>query len=387
MPKIVGLEGKIIKDSRGDETVGAVLRLKSGEVVSSSVPRGKSTGSYEAVSLPAEAARSSIERAIAPAIVGRDARECERIDKFLIELDGTEKKEKLGANAILAVSIAVSRAAAEMERVPLWRHIRTRGGFDAPRDYTPLFLVNLINGGAHAENNLSFQEYIVIPEAKEAKESARAARELHGALREYFKERGIDAPYGDEGGFAPDLADDKEPFAVLSEIAGKMEMKFRFGLDAAANEVRKKEWELTPLYRAVIKEYRLAYLEDPYGEDDFASFARLLRSVNGVSVVGDDLTAANPRRIERAKRERSVNGIIVKPNQIGTVSETLEVIKAAKSWGWGVFVSHRSGETRDDFIADLAYGCAADGIKLGAPLQEERLTKYARLCEIEENEV
>jgi len=381
MPKIVGLEGNVITDSRGDDTVEVLLRLKSGAVIIASVPQGKSVGTHEAVSLPARDAKERIERVIAPAVTGRDVREEKHIDELLIKLDGTECKERLGANAMLAVSIAVARAAAEVENVPLWKRLRMRKKFRVTGT-PPRLLVNLIEGGMHASNRLMFQEYLALPRALEMRDAVRAAYRLYEALEAELGARGIGARAGDEGGFAPNIADPIMPLELIAAAAVRAGEEIDIGLDAAANAVSHSAWERETLYVEMAKRYPFTYLEDPCKEDEFVEFAGLKRRLKGVTIVGDDLTTTNLARMERARKEGSIGALIVKPNQIGTVEETLNVVTKAQEWGWGVYVSHRSGETRDDFIADLAYGCGADGIKLGTPSQGERLAKYERLLTI-----
>lgn len=387
MAKIRRITARPILDSRGTWTVEAALELADGTRAVASVPQGKSTGSHEAASLPADRAVKRIEADIAPKLKGMDVRDQAALDLTMREQDGTPNKNKLGANAILAVSIAALKAAAAAEGVPVHERVRALMGLPPGRLRRPRLYMNVVNGGLHAGNNLAFQEYMIIPKAATFHEAAEAGARIYhalGALLARRKGRGA-LNVGDEGGFAPDFGDDAEPFRLILRAADslKLRKKIELGLDAAATDVDMTAALLRKTYLSFERKFPLIYLEDPFPEESFSDFAKLKDSLPEVRVTGDDLTTTNVRRMERAHAEGSVNAIIVKPNQIGSVTETLDAIRLARQYGWSVVVSHRSGETNDDFIADLAVGAGADGIKLGAPARGERIAKYNRLLAIE----
>jgi enolase len=314
------------------------------------------------------------------------------VDEFLVRLDGTATKSRLGANTILAISIAFLRATARTKKLPLWKHIRDVYGIWVDPTATalhPRLFMNVVNGGLHAGNNLHFQEYLIIPRARTFKDSIDIGTAIYHALGAALvkaKGRGA-ANLGDEGGFAPNFKNDLEPFQMLRSVAKKLKLdkKIDFGIDAAATDIKGlSRLQLNNTYKKLIKEYKPLYIEDPFNENDFKSFAAFTAANNKLWIAGDDLTTTNTDRMEMAQAKKSVNAIIIKPNQIGSVTETLNAVCLAREYRWAVVVSHRSGETNDDFIADLAYGVAADGFKLGAPARGERIAKYNRLLEIEE---
>ena len=389
--EIRSLSGRPILDSRGQWTVEASIVLANGTRADASVPQGKSTGSSEARALPAPQAVRNIIKTIAPKVHNREFKSQESLDAFLIKLDGTENKTKLGANAILATSVAFLRASAAATHMPLWQHIREI--YSVPvnrsRPARPRLFMNMVNGGLHAGNNLNFQEYLVIPNCNTIKESVEAGTAIYRALGDALvRAKGKSAAnLGDEGGYAPDFKDDAEPFRILHAVAKKLKLakKVDFGMDAAATDIKKvSHKELEKAYPKLVHQYGLMYLEDPFGEEDFLSFAALnMHFQNKIWITGDDLTTTNVHRMEHAHAEGSVNAMIIKPNQIGTVSEALDAVRLARKYDWAVIASHRSGETNDDFIADFAYGVGADGLKLGAPARGERIAKYNRLLEIE----
>ncbi|MDO8492793.1 MAG: phosphopyruvate hydratase [bacterium] len=386
MATIENLKARKILDSRGEGTIEVEITLSNGTKTSASVPQGKSKGSGEAVYVSPDKAIKNVEEEILPKIKGLGALKHQEIERILIHADGTPNKSNLGANSILATSIAILRAGAMSKSIPLWQHLRELYDFPEVKSNLKL-LVNVINGGLHASNNLDFQEYLVIPRASSVKESEQIASSFYHKLREELVKRfGEKAEnLGDEGGFAPDFKDNLEPFAILKEIADKdFAGKIDFGVDVAGSNVKKANDELIAMYRYLRDEYDILYLEDPFAEDDFESFAELKKEwPPGRFIVGDDLTVTNTVKLIEAKEKNSINGIIIKPNQIGSISEAIEAIKKAQEFGFGIFVSHRSGETDDDFIADLAYAVNATGIKLGSPAQGERMTKYNRLLVIE----
>jgi enolase len=392
--KIRSLTARAILDSRAQWTVEATIELQDGVRASASVPQGKSMGTAEAHALPAAQAVKNILKIIAPAVHKKTFNSQAAFDSFLIELDGTAAtKSKLGANAILATSIAFARACAAANHIPLWQHIREIYGLPVttkPGVTHPRLFMNLINGGLHGGSNLDVQEYVIIPKTRTFKEAAQIGIEIYHALADLLtRTKGKAATnLGDEGGFSPDFKDNIEPIKILVEIVTKLgyEKKVDFGIDAAATDIKKlNDGQLQTLYEKLIKKYNLLYLEDPFSEEQFEKFAHLTAHFGKMTwIAGDDLTTTNVHRMERAHAEGSVNAVIIKPNQIGSVSEALDAVRAARTYGWNVIVSHRSGETNDAFIADFAYGVGADGLKLGAPARGERIAKYNRLLEIEE---
>ncbi len=416
--KIRSLEARPILDSRGEWTVEVTLELKNGARATASVPQGKSTGATEARALPAPVAVRKINNVIAPKLRHTDIRargsqnEQAALDAFLIRLDGTGTKSNLGANAILATSIAFARASATANKIPLWGHIRRLLGSAAfPSKLAtgrglahPRLFINVINGGLHAGNNLHFQEYLVIPKCRTIRESVEIGTEVYHALGEALaRAKGKTATnLGDEGGYAPNFKDDMEPLRILRIVVQKLKLakQIDFGIDAAATDIKKlKHKELESMYVKLLRQDNFIYLEDPFANKDFLSFAALAMRCDAgrakghgqrgdapVWIAGDDLTTTNIHRMERAHAEGSINAVIIKPNQIGTVSEALDAVRMARKYNWAVIASHRSGETDDDFIADFAYGVGADGLKLGAPARGERTAKYNRLLEIEAKE-
>ena len=390
--KISSLSARPILDSRGQWTVEVSLTLQNGIRATASVPQGKSTGATEAHALPAAQAVRSINTTIATRIIHKDFLDQAALDEFLVRLDGTAAKSRLGANAILAVSIAFLRATARTKKVPLWKHVRDEYGIWVDPTSTalhPRLFMNVVNGGLHAGNNLHFQEYLIIPRARTFRESIDIGTAIYHALgAALVRAKGPGASnLGDEGGFAPNFKNDLEPFQLLRAVAKKLKLdkKIDFGIDAAATDIKGlTRTQLGNAYKKLIKEYAPLYIEDPFGENDFKNFAAITAANKKLWIAGDDLTTTNTDRMEMAHAKKSVNAIIIKPNQIGTVTETLNAVRLAREYRWAVVVSHRSGETNDDFIADLAYGVAADGFKLGAPARGERVAKYNRLLEIEE---
>lgn len=391
MAKISSLKARPILDSRGEWTIEVSLRLTDGKIFRASVPQGKSVGSYEADYVPVAAAVGNVQKIISPRLKGFNPRRQKEIDELLIKLDGTAMKKRLGANAILAVSIASTKAGAYEANKPLWKYIRTLGKLAEPKkgqSALPRLFTNVINGGLHAGNNLNFQEYLIIPRAKTLKEAAEISLKLYAGLKRYLvASKGEDAVnVGDEGGLASNFKNDLEPFRILKRVAKNLRLESRIdlGLDAAASNVSLSVRKLNLVYKQLKNEFNLFYLEDPFGEDSFGEFAKLKKALgNKILIAGDDLTTTSTARMEEAYQKGSINAVIIKPNQIGTVSESIEAVKLARKFGWQVIISHRSGETNDDFIADFAYGVYADGLKLGAPARGERIAKYNKLFEIE----
>jgi len=393
--KITSCRAKEIIDSRGVPTLE--VEMTSGEFsVSASVPSGKSTGSKEALEKRDEDGRgvsgaiASVNETIAKEIVGSEMDPSD-IDQLLLGLDGTDNKSNLGANAILGVSIASTKLAAAVSSVPVWKYIAETNGI-TPR--LPKLFMNIINGGAHSDFRLPFQEYIIVPRDEMVSTSYKKAQKIIRVLGNMLKKRFGEVPLGDEGGYSPIFDSVEEPFEILSDITADEDMFL--AIDAAATEFyndgmynllgnQYSSEELLSLYKKLTEKFNLLSIEDPFKESDAKSFANLVRDVGGsVFIVGDDLTVTNPSLIMEMIEKKAVNTVIIKPNQIGTLSEVYEAVTVAHGAGWKTIASHRSGETVDSFIADLAVGIGAYGIKAGSPLQKERKIKYERLLEIEE---
>ena len=408
MARIASVHARELLDSRGNPTVEAVVRLDDGASGSALVPSGASTGAHEAVELrdgdPARyggkgtltAVRNVTER-IAPALVGQDAGDQAAVDAVMIELDGTPDKSVLGANAILGVSLAVAHAAAASRGLPLYRSIATAD------PVLPTPMMNLLNGGRHASNSTDLQEFMVMPVGFERfGEALRCGVEVYQALRAIVAGRGLSTNVGDEGGFAPELPSNEAALDLLMEAieaAGYEPGKdCLLALDAAAAEFYRdgayhlerdgvvlSSGELIGLYEGWLARYPIASIEDGLGEDDWEGWAQLTARLGArVQLVGDDLFTTNIERIERGIEERSANAVLIKLNQIGSLTETLAAIEATQKAGWGVVISHRSGETEDTTIADLAVATGAGQIKTGAPARGERTAKYNRLLRIED---
>lgn len=379
MGTITDIAGRVIQNSRGEETLACTLTLGSGVSVESSVPNGKSTGSHEAVSIPAATAIQKLSQVVSPLLVGKDSADQGSIDGALCAVAG-EQKQLLGANTALAVSIAVARAHALETDVPLWKYLRSISGVEIFPSRFPRPFVNLINGGAHTGNTKIFQEYMIVPQHNSAKESLAYVDGVRQRLGESIRQKYPDVALGDEGGFALPTGDPMEPLVFLQSVTSGESV---FAIDVAATESAYTDEDRTSLFTSMVSQFPLVYIEDPYGEEGFGLFARLQGAMPGVVCVGDDLTTTNTDRMERAFLNKSITGVILKPNQIGTVTEALAAAARARHYGWQIIASHRSGETEDSFIADFAYAVGADGIKIGASVQKERWAKYARLEAIE----
>jgi enolase len=370
-------------------------------LATASVPSGKSTGSHEACELrdadeSVTSAINNVNSEIANAIVGRDFNSLDDLDTFLIKLDGTENKSRLGANAILSVSIAAMRLSAMLEGVPLRRAIAKRANTTPS---TPRLFVNVMNGGAHvlpAEASakagsfkLPFQEYMLVVEGKTS-EAFPVAQEIFAKLGEKLG----NVPMGDEGGYAPSFETIEKPFEILTDIIKEFP-NVKIAIDAAASELFKdgsyellgklySAEELLHLYENLVANFPIHSIEDPFSENAGDDFAKITASLgNKILIVGDDLTVTNPARIKTAAEHKEINAVLIKPNQIGTIKEALEAVRATYAAGFKAVASHRSGETMDTFIADFAYGIGAHGIKAGGLGQRERLVKYERLLTIE----
>ncbi len=410
MSAIVDVRGREILDSRGNPTVEAEVILESGVRGRAAVPSGASTGAHEAVELrdgdvcrfAGKGVRTAVEHVGGPirdAIRGFDAREQLDVDRALIDLDGTPNKRKLGANAILAVSMAVARAAANEDRIPLWRYLSS----DDSR-VLPVPMMNIVNGGAHAPNNVDIQEFMVMPLGFDSfHEGLRCGVEIFHALKKVLSDGGKNTAVGDEGGFAPDLASNEEAVEVVLtaiERAGyRPGEDVVLAIDAAATEFcedgeyvfrwstgeRRDATGMIEFWEQWSRKYPIRSLEDPLEENDWGGWKALTdRLGDQVQLVGDDLFVTHPKRLERGIDEGIANAILIKVNQIGTLSETLEAMRLARDAGYRSVVSHRSGETEDTFIADLAVATAAGQIKTGSASRTDRVAKYNQLLRIEE---
>lgn len=387
MAKIDKIKAREILDSRGVPTIEADVILNDGSFARASVPAGISTGTHEALELRDEEkerfsglgvlkAVRNVNEEIGPKLKDKDALLQKEIDQAMIELDGRANKSRLGANAILAISLAICKAQANSLRLPLYEYLNQISGLEVkPALPTPMF--NLINGGRHADNKLSFQEFMAIPFGPLSfREKLRKGVEIFYNLKNILKEKGLSTAIGEEGGFAPQLEDDEEAIRLLQQ-AGTSHL----GLDIAPSDSKGPDY-----FIELAKKYPILYLEDPLPEDDWEGWRKLTRELEGKLVLtGDDIFVTNPERLKRGIKEGVANAVIIKPNQIGTLTEVFEVIKLAYQNRYLYIISHRSGETNDSFISDLAVGTAASYIKAGAPCRGERLAKYNRLLEIEEN--
>jgi len=400
-----------ILDSRGYPTIEVDVLLESGFLGRASVPSGASTGKHEALELRDEdegrylgrgvqKAIENVNTIIAEALLGMDASDQTAVDNLLIELDGTSNKGQLGANAIVGVSLAVAKAAAEAGDLPLYRYL---GGLGART--LPVPMMNIINGGAHADNNLEFQEFMMVPVgASTFGEALRMGSEVFHHLKELLSSRGHSTAVGDEGGFAPNLNSDEEAIKLIVEaieVAGYIPgREVLLALDVAAStfysekvysfsrgkSVKRSAEDMVELYGGLVEKYPIVSIEDGLAEDDWDGWELLTAALGKkVQLVGDDLFVTNPRLLEEGIAKGVANSILIKPNQIGTLSEAMETIQKANKWGYTTIISHRSGETEDTTIADLAVGCMVEQIKCGSLSRSERIAKYNQLLRIEED--
>lgn len=406
-----------IFDSRGNPTVEVDLTTNLG-LFRAAVPSGASTGVHEALELRDNdknhyhgkavlKAVENINKVIAPELIksGLCVTQQEEVDNFMLKLDGTENKSKLGANAILGVSLAVCKAGAAAKGVPLYQHIATLAG--NPNIILPVPAFNVINGGSHAGNKLAMQEFMILPTgAASFTEAMKIGSEVYHHLKKVINNKfGLDATaVGDEGGFAPNILNNKDALFLIQDAISKAGYtgKVEIGMDVAASEFHKDGmydldfknpnsdkslWltpdKLTDLYLEFIKEFPIVSIEDPFDQDHWDAWSKMTAATN-IQIVGDDLTVTNPKRIATAIEKKACNCLLLKVNQIGTVTESIKAHNLAKSNGWGTMVSHRSGETEDTFIADLVVGLSTGQIKTGAPCRSERLAKYNQILRIEE---
>jgi enolase len=409
MSKIIEIIGREVLDSRGNPTVEAEVRLESGSVDRGISPSGASTGSREAIELRDQdpkryagkgvlKAVENINTTIKNALLEQNANEQEQIDKIMINLDGTENKENLGANAILAVSLACAKASAQEEGLPLFRYL----GGNAPFTM-PLPMMNIINGGSHADNNVDVQEFMVLPVgAPNIREAIRYGAEIFHALKSVLKSNGLNTNVGDEGGFAPDLSSNHAAIEMILKAIEKAGFKagkdIYLGLDVAASEFYRdgkyhldsekkvlNAEQLTDYLADWVEKYPLISIEDGMAEDDWDGWKILTERLGKkVQIVGDDLFVTNTKILERGIKNNIANAILIKLNQIGTITETIAAIKMAKEANYGTIISHRSGETEDTSIADLAVATGAGQIKTGSLSRTDRVAKYNQLIRIEE---
>lgn len=403
--KVFGCE---ILDSRGNPTVSATVQLTDGTMGTAAAPSGASTGKFEAIELRDGDQRRyggkgvlkavrSVSEIISPALEKVPSLTVREIDHVLCKLDGTPNKAHLGANATLAVSMAAARAIAAHYRMPLYRFLGGAVAYQLPRP-----MMNILNGGAHAGNNIDIQEFMIVPTgAPNFREGLRWCAEITHTLGQQLKARGLSTGVGDEGGFAPDLESDEAAIEAVLEAVDKAGYggKVQLALDAAGSEwaqengryrlpKRGKELDTEDMieyWENLVQKYPILSIEDPLGEEDWQGWAEMTRRLgNKVQLVGDDLFVTNSERLRQGMDEGAGNAILIKPNQIGTLTETLDCIELAKRGGYKTIISHRSGETEDTFIADLAVAVNAGQIKTGAPCRTERVAKYNRLLRIEE---
>ncbi len=413
MAKIKKIVAREILDSRGQPTIEAILELEDGAIGIYSVPSGASLGKHEALELRdgdktrfggkgVLKALGNIATVLAPRIIGMDAKNQAAVDQAMITLDGTDDKSKLGANSILALSGAVAKAQSVSQKVPLYQYIAQIAGISTHEFTIPTPMFNILNGGLHAGFNLDFQEFMIVPpKANTFSQSLKFGAEVYLALKEVLKSQNYATLIGDEGGYAPMLYSNMDVFKIFEEAitnAGyKTGLDAFFSLDVAASNLKEGNTyrikdkpvpqtagDLIEFYISLNEQYHLLSLEDPFSDDDWGNWSELLGKLGGETlIVGDDLTTTNIKFLDKAIEQHAANAAIIKPNQIGTISETLAFVKKAKEAKFKIIVSQRSGETNDDFIVDFAVGVGADYAKFGAPARGERVAKYNRLLEIE----
>ncbi len=415
--RVKGVFAREILDSRGNPTVEVDVVLTDGSTGRAAVPSGASTGAHEALELRdgdknrylgrgVRKAVANVNTVLAPALKGKAAADQRALDGVMLAADGTETKSKLGANSILGVSMAVARAAAVAARVPLHTHLRRTFGVKSKEYVFPVPLMNILNGGAHADNNVDMQEFMIMPVAGGSfREALRAGAEVFHALKKVLKDNKYNTGVGDEGGFAPNLKSNEEAIQVILQAiqnAGYKPGKDIFlALDCASNEffandqyrlegevaIRDRSAdEMIAFYKEWVDKYPIVSIEDGLAEDDWSGWKRLTEKIGGkVQLVGDDLFVTNTKRLSDGIQRGVANAILVKVNQIGSLSETVDAVQMAQKAGYGVIISHRSGETEDAFIADLAVALNAGQIKTGSASRSERIAKYNQLLRLEES--
>ena len=412
MTSIYSIRAREILDSRGNPTVEVDVALEDGSVGTSAVPSGASTGQYEAIELRdgdknryhgkgVLKALDNVQNVIRPNVIGFDAYDQENLDSKLIELDGTDNKSNLGANSILAVSLATAKAAAISSKKELFAHISKSDEY-----LIPVPMLNVINGGKHAENSTDIQEFMIVPVGfRTFSDAIKAGSEVYQSLQKNLSESNLSTTVGDEGGFAPQLPSNESALEILVDAITSTGYEcgrhFLIALDVAAAElfdsesklynlVREKKFvsgeQLSEMYSTWVEKYPIISIEDGLSDDEWNDWEKMTRRVGSkVQLVADDLLTTNPIRISKGIESKAANAVLIKPNQIGTLSETLEAISLVQSVGWGTVISHRSGETEDTFISDLAVATNSGQIKSGAPARGERTAKYNRLIRIEES--
>jgi len=416
MAKIKEILAREILDSRGNPTIETKVILDNGISGIASVPSGASTGEHEALELRDNdpnrfsgkgvlKACKNVEEIIAPNLVSEDVTNQREIDKKMIDLDGTKNKSKLGANAILSVSLACCRTGANSENMPLYQYIRRVFNIERASYKLPIPMFNIINGGKHSDSGLTIQEFMVIPVGDHNfRERLRIGAEIFYHLRDLLMKKRLTFAVGDEGGFAPKLKTTKNVLNLMARIAQFTQYKIGsdvfFGLDAAASvffDQKRKRYlfegryrtseQMIEIYKNLFKRYPMILLEDPLDEDDWENWPKITKDLTEINpdyiIVGDDLYTTNIESLKKGLEIKAANSILIKPNQIGTLSETIDCIDFAQRNNYKIVISHRSGETNDNFIADLAVAVNADLIKTGAPNRGERIAKYNRLAEIE----
>ena len=406
--KIKSIQARQILNSRNNPTIEVEIKSEDFSV-KAGVPSGASKGKLEAVAIDVEQAINNVNSVIAPQLIGKNPEEQKEIDDFLIELDGTDNKSNLGANAIVGVSMAIARLGAKSKNIPLWKHISQ---ISESEPFIPFACFNIVNGGAHANNDLDIQEFMIVPAHSASRNVAgrpadnlvfaqnfQVAKDVYQALGTILKgDFGNNIEMGDEGGFAPPISSINEAIGLISKAIDFSDHRneIEFMLDCAASQFQEGDKylieggslsreELLDVYSGLVAENPIIGLEDPFGESDWQGFKMIFNKLGEkINIIGDDLLVTNPARIREAAEKTACNASIIKVNQIGTVSEAIQAVKLARSFSWKTIVSHRSGETLDDFIADFAVGVGSDFIKSGAPATPFRLAKYNRLLAIEQ---
>ncbi len=403
MIRIKDIKGREVLDSRGNPTVEAEVFLDNGIVAQAIVPSGASTGSKEALELRDGGKRylgqgvlmavNNVNTIIRAALIGKSPFNQREIDEVIIGLDGTENKSNLGANATLAVSLAVYKAASKARGKPLYKYAGNKYSM-------PDCMMNILNGGVHADNKLDFQEFMIVPHARTIKEKIRLGSEIFHTLKKVLKEEGYNTNVGDEGGFAPDFKNNIEALNAIMKAITKAGYKpgvdASIALDVAASEFYDNGYyyiagkkhttnQMLKYYESLVKKYPIISIEDPFDENDWDGFSKITKNLgSNIQIVGDDLFVTNPKYLKQGIFLRACNAILIKMNQIGTVTETLDTIKLARENGYKTIISHRSGETEDTTIADLSVGLDLGQIKTGSLSRTDRICKYNRLMKIEE---
>ena len=395
MSTIKDIKGRKIFDSRGNPTLEVDVMLSSGVLGRASVPSGASTGKTEVFKLTdIKQAITNVE-VLKPNLLNQEAFEQEKLDLLMINTDGTKQKKNLGGNVILAISLAICEAAAKEKNVPLYQYINSISGIDLPKFSLPTPYFNIINGGKHSDSNLPFQEFMIVSKLEGSfSQKLDAGVDVFQHLKKDLKEKNLSTNVGDEGGFAPAIGSNEEAMEILVdaiEHTGFVSNKdMSIALDVAASSIpdlNAVTYPLSPIayYEKILEEYPISSIEDPLREDDLNGWIEITKKLGGkINIVGDDVFTSNPEIFEKDAKLGIANTILIKPDQIGTLTETLRSIKIARANNYKIMISHRSGETESTFIADLAVGIGADYIKSGAPSRGERISKYNQLLRIEE---